>query len=126
MADIRTFQASHIDLDIEVTLAIDFDILTEVRATEINAFWTSADERLFLCEDDIRLAVARHAAQFFIVEIVERFNPPVTTLNQAIEEAEGWGGYAYNGIKLIDYAGGISVEFEDIECIEVEAEVANG
>ena len=120
MADIRTFTGSFtLSLDVEVTLEVDFDILTPERAAEINMFWSGAQDRLELCSEDAREAVIRLAARFFIVSIME---PKVLfdAMNQALYDAEGWGDYSYNGIRMTTFIGGPpEYDFEDIEVEEV-------
>jgi hypothetical protein len=123
MADVRVFNAFYSPSnDVEITLEVDFDILTSERAAEINAFWSEADERLACCDGDARDAVIRLAARFFIVNIME---PKVLSdeINQVLYDAEGWGGYHYNGIRMTGFIGGPpEYDFDDFEV----AEVANG
>lgn len=127
MADIRTFRGVHTEIDIEITLTADFDILTNDRAIEINNFWIEPDSRLAACDDDARLTVVRLAAQFFIGKISEGNYFHRDTLNKEFDDAEGWGGHDYNGIRLLSFDGGLDLEFDMIEVEEIEGEaVANG
>lgn len=120
MADVTRFNAySEEYLDIEVTFTIDFSVLTPERAAEINAFWINADDRLKHCDGDARDAVSRLAAGFFIERVMENRHT-IAGMNHELYTSEGWGGFEYCGITLIDYSGGPpEIEFDDIVVEEV-------
>ena len=120
MADIHTFRGAHTEIDIEVTLTADFDILTNERALEINKFWVEPDSGLAACDDDARLTVMRMSAQFFISKVSEGHYFHRDSLNREFYDAEGWGGYDYNGIRLLSFDGGLDLEFDMIEVEEIE------
>lgn len=120
MADIRTFNCTWNQLwDIEITLTVDFDILTIENATEINAFWIDANERLALCEGDVRAAVVRLAARFAIVTAISEWADE-EVINRALYDAEGWGDYDYNGIRIVEVTGLATPDFEEVKVEEVE------
>lgn len=126
MADIHTFQISpdFFDIDISVTLAVDFEILTEQRATEINAFWSGAEDRLRMVdvnENPARAVVIRLAAQFLLCEVLADRIGSTEGLRKAFEDQEGWGDYDYNGIRLVDWEGNVSMDWDDLEVTEIEA-----
>ena len=127
MADVHAYRVYHDDLDIEAVLTIDHEILTEANALEINGFWTDGDSRLAACDDNARLAVAHEAGRFGIDLIARAECWDVNGLNRELYAAEGWGDYAFNGIKFVSCDGALNLEFENVICEEIDPpEVADG
>jgi hypothetical protein len=120
MADIHTFNCTWDQLwDVEVELTVDFDILTLEKAAEINAFWIDAEERLALCEGDVRAAVVRLAARFAIVTVISEWADE-EAVNRALYDAEGWGDYDYNCIRITEVTGLMTPDFDEIKAEEIE------
>jgi hypothetical protein len=105
---------------LEVTLEVDHDVLTPERAEEINNFWIEPDARLAAAADDVVRAVILMAARFLMHRILADAWGSVRGLQDEFDEAEGWGGRAYNGITLIDFDGAPEIELHDLELVEVE------
>lgn len=126
MADIRTYLISpeFFDIGISVTLAVDCEILTEERAEEINAFWSGAKDRLDMIDDaesPARAVVIRLAAQFLLGKILADSILSTAGLRNAFANEEGWGDYAYNGIRVVDWEQNICIYWDELEVTEIEA-----
>ncbi|ASK91084.1 DUF2528 family protein [Xanthomonas campestris pv. trichodesmae] len=120
MAMTKRYQVTEDRYDLEVMLQVDHDLLTPERATEINSFWTDADERLDAADGDVVRAVILMAARRFMFGILEDTWAGVRGMQQDFDEAEGWGGSAWNGITLIEFDGAPQIELEDMALEEVE------
>ncbi|MFU7365793.1 DUF2528 family protein [Pseudomonas aeruginosa] len=122
----------------EVTLEVDLDVLTEAKATEINAFWTGAHDRLADSGDNVQHVVIQLFGEFLIGVLLEEgsvhFGPCSESTglywSKEVWGAEGWGGlgpkgeenelYGWCGIRCI--GADVSVPtFESLELKEVLA-----
>lgn len=104
----------------EVTLQVDHDLLTPERAVEINSFWTEPDARLAAADDDPVRTVILMAARHFMYDILENRLGSVHGLQANFDDAEGWGGSAWNGISLLDFDGEPQIELHDLDLDELE------
>jgi len=122
-----------------VTLEVDLDVLTEDRATLINEFWTSSEDRLAECDGNVQHAAIRLFGQAMICIMLEQgqayFGPDSAGVgrywSKDVWALEGWGGsgpegeennvYGWCGIRCI--GADVSVpSFDELELVEV----ANG
>ena len=109
--------------DAEVTLQVNFDVLTPELATEINTFWSGAEERLQAEDGNVLLAVIRMfgqvAIRYFMTAGGACFGPPRTegdrhwTAQVIKEQAEGWPEVDGLGI-LITMADVSVVDYDDV------------
>ncbi|WP_343590134.1 DUF2528 family protein [Paracidovorax wautersii] len=106
--------------DAEVTLQVNFDILTPELAAEINNFWTDADSRLAAEDDNVLLAVVRMfgevAIRYFMADGGASFGPITDAYwtKQVIEDQrEGWPDVDSLGI-LITAAEVPVVGYDDV------------
>ncbi|MFD0726992.1 DUF2528 family protein [Lysobacter brunescens] len=121
MADIRTFLCTwEQSWDIEVKIAVDFDILKTKRAAEINAFWVDADSRLASCDDEPISTVIRLAATAAIDLAISNSHASAAEIDRLFHDSEGWGDYDYNGIRITDVVGLPQVDFEQVTADEVD------
>lgn len=110
--------------DAEVTLQVDFDVLTPELATEINTFWSDAKERLQAEDGNVLLAVIRMfgqvAIRYFMADGGASFGStgdPYWT-NQVIKsQAEGWPDQPGLGILIV----GAEVSTVDYDDVTLEA-----
>lgn len=123
--------------DYSVTLEVDLDVLTEARATMINEFWSSAEDRLDECEGNVQHAAIRLFGQAMICIMLEKggamFGPAKADAggywSKDVWELEGWGGfgpqgeenktYGWCGIRCIA-ADVCCPSFDDLELVEVQ------
>lgn len=108
--------------DAEVTLRVDSEVLTKDLATEINQFWSSADERLRDEGGDVVRAVVRlfgtAAIRYFMADGGASFGPTPqgdTYQTDAVikSQSEGWPDCHGLGI-LIVAAEVAAVGYEDV------------
>jgi hypothetical protein len=118
--DIKRYHVTEDRYDLEVTLQVDHDLLTPERATEINAFWTGAEDRLAAADDDVVRAVILLAACHFMYAVLEEQFAVVSGLQREFNETEGWGGADWNGITLVEFDGTPRIDSEDLTLTEVE------
>lgn len=118
--EIKRYRITEDCYSTEVTLQVDHDLLTPERAAEINLFWSNPDERLAVADDDPVRAVILMAARRFMYGILEDSYGSVHGLQADFDEAEGWGGSAWNGITLIDFEGSPQIELYDLDFVELE------
>jgi len=86
-------------MDLELTLGIDTDVLSEELAHEINDFWAGADEILEASDNDVYQAVVRRAANPIWNELLNDWDG-VWALEQ-LGKSEGWP--ERHGITILDY-----------------------
>ncbi|SFQ51725.1 DUF2528 family protein, partial [Ectopseudomonas toyotomiensis] len=82
MANLQKFTLSDDWKDWSITLEVDLDILTTERATEINEFWSSHDDRLSDADGDVIRALVKLAAERFVFAFLE--------IGGAFVEKDGW------------------------------------
>lgn len=86
----------------QVQLEIDHSILTPELATEINKFWTSADERLHEADDDVVMAVIKMAAAEFLGWVLDvNCSYSTKSMQREFDRLEGWP--SPHGIRLVDW-----------------------
>lgn len=107
-------------LDAEVTIEVDHDKLTPDLASEINAFWSGADDRLAEVDGDSVQAVIRIAGETFLRMVVDVLGHDVEGMQREFNEREGWPLDGEHGIKLVDYDGRPDFGYYDVEVTEVE------
>lgn len=113
--------------DWSITLEVDHDILTKERATEINEFWTSAEERLSDEDGDVVMAVIKMAAKHLVYAFLEMGGGVCFDERAAghwtcdnLHYDEGWGGtvkgsaFGWCGIRLenADIEVDLNLEFQ--------------
>lgn len=127
---LRTFKLDDCDR-CSVVVEMDTDVLTVERATEINAFWGSAAERLEGSGGDVVLAVVRMFALGAIYELIHdgggSFSSDVVAAawSRKLHEEEGWGGandtpHGWCGLRLT-MAEVLLPEGHDFDLAEVQA-----
>lgn len=86
----------------QVQLEIDHSILTPELATEINKFWTGAEERLEEAGSDAVLAVIKMAGAEFMGWVLD-VNSSYSTegMQREFDQLEGWP--SPHGIRLVDW-----------------------
>ena len=112
--------SSHLFSDAEVTLQVDFDVLTPELATEINDFWSGANQRLRAEDGSVVLAVVRMFGQVainhFLADGGASFGPtsdPYWT--QQVIKALGEGWPDVDGLGILIMAAEVSVlDYEDV------------
>ncbi len=100
--------------DYQVTLEVNMDILTEEKATMINDFWTSAEDRLDECDGNVRATVVRLFGQNAICTFLQDGGVCTSSdwvLSRIFKELrgeEGWGGegdtpgtFGWCGIRVV-------------------------
>lgn len=106
----------------EITLRVDHDVLTPELATEINTFWTGADERLADENDDVVRAVVRMfgaaAIRFFMDDGGARFDSGGQgerhwTGQVLRSQVEGWPDIDSLGILILS-ADVSAVDYDDV------------
>ncbi|WP_228022208.1 MULTISPECIES: DUF2528 family protein [unclassified Pseudomonas] len=112
--------------DWSITLEVDHDILTIERATEINEFWTSAEERLSDEDGDVVMVVIKMAAKHLVYAFLEMGGGVCSDERAAghwtrdnLQNDEGWGGtvkgsaFGWCGIRLVsaDIEVDLNLEF---------------
>lgn len=121
MSNIKTYRvkAAWFD-DAEVTLQVDHDLLTPALATEINQFWSDADERLADEGDDVVRAVIRlfgsRAIAFFMADGGATFGgggSKYWTGRVIKEQCEGWLDADSLGILILSVSVS-SVGYDDV------------
>lgn len=113
-----------------VTLEVDMDVLTEARASEINSFWTSAEDRLSECNGNAQHTAIRLFGEVMISIMLQdggalfSYDSPATGdyWSQDVWLSEGWGGVGagWCGIRCIAADVGIPT-FDSLELKEVQA-----
>lgn len=125
---IRRYQVLESFKDYEVTLEVDHSILTQERATQINSFWTSDDDRLDEENGDVVRTVIRMAGQTLInlmlewgdVDFSDAEGERGDIWSKELRELEGWGGelegsaYGWCGIRAVS-ASVSNCSFHDLE-----------
>jgi hypothetical protein len=130
--------------DYSVTLEVDLDVLTEDRATLINEFWSSSEDRLAECDGNVQHATIRLFGQAMICIMLEQggamFGPATpaswsdfagSAWSRDVWMSEGWGGYGPQGEENADYGWcgirciGADVSVPSFDELEL-AEVPNG
>ena len=126
MSNVRTYtvKAAWFD-DAMVTLRVDLDKLTPELATDINAFWSDADDRLE-CEDrDVVRTVVRMfgaaAIDFFMKDGGASFGAASDISRWATEKVlkdlyEGWPDFDHLGIVIVA-AEVSSVGYDDVSLV---------
>ena len=106
--------------DAEVTLQVDFDVLTPELATMINTFWGDAAHRLQAEDGNVQLAVTRMFGQVAIRHFMERggadFGPTTEThwTQEVIDDqGEGWPDAGELGILIVAAAVSV-VGYDDV------------
>lgn len=128
MANLKQFTLSDSWKDWQLTLEVDLDILTEERATEINEFWSSAEDRVGDQDGDVIRAVVKLAAERFVFAFLEIGGAFVDEdgwhaghwTKRDLHEQEGWGGseegnpFGWCGIRLVraDVQVDLDLEFK--------------
>lgn len=110
--------------DAEITLQVNHDVLTQELATEINQFWSGADDRLDQEDGDVVRAVIRlfgaQAIRYFMAEGGASFSPlePDRYWTDEVlkEQAEGWPDCDGLGI-LITEAEVPVVGYDDVTMV---------
>ncbi|BAP41317.1 single-stranded DNA-binding protein [Pseudomonas sp. StFLB209] len=129
---IRRYQVLESFKDYEVTLEVDHSILTQERATQINSFWTSDDDRLDEENGDVVRTVIRLAGLTLIKLMLELGDVDFSDKEVArgniwsteLRRLEGWGGelegspYGWCGIRAVS-ASVSSCSFYELEVREV-------
>lgn len=128
MANLKKYTLKDTWKEWEVTLEVDHDILNEERATAINSFWTSADDRLSDADDDVVRAVIKLAAEGWVYDLLEAGGMRVEDGQQSRiwtedrHNKEGWGGtlqgsvFGWCGIRLVsaDIEVNLDLEFQGV------------
>lgn len=126
MANLKKFTLSDSWKDWQLTLEVDLDILTEERATEINQFWTSAEDRLGDADDDVIRVVIKMAAERFVFAFLEIGGAFVDSdagyanswTKTELHNQEGWGGseegnpFGWCGIRLVEADVQVDLDLE--------------
>lgn len=100
--------------DAEVTLQVNFDVLTPELAAEINGFWTGADDRLQEEGGNVLLAVVRMfgetAIRYFMADGGASFGPSAGTYwTKRVIEDQGEGWPNVDGLGILITAAEVSV-----------------
>ena len=119
----KRFKIDHTSIfDLSVILEVDFDKLTPTLATEINNFWTDAEDRLSDADGDPIRAVIKMAAGIFfahVLDVMESLN--TYGMQQAFDsQYEGWPREGECGIKLIDWEGRPDLDCALLDLEEIE------
>jgi hypothetical protein len=88
-------------MDISVTVEVDLNVLTPAVATEINNFWSSAEEVLDVSDGDVVVAAARRAAAVYVSELV--IGRPTFVAERELAREEGWPPEDQIGIRIVDF-----------------------
>ncbi|MHC8342280.1 DUF2528 family protein [Pseudomonas sp. RT6P73] len=114
MTNLKTYTLKDTWKEWEITLEVDHDILTSERATVINTFWASANDRLNEANDDVVRAVIKLAAEGWVFDLLEAGGMRVSDGEQSRiwtedrHNKEGWGGtvqgsdFGWCGIRLVN------------------------
>ena len=113
--------------DAQVTLLVDFDVLTPELATEINSFWSGAEDRLHAEDGNVQLAVVRlfgsTAIRYFMADGGASFGWGVPTLDaywtQKVIDDQGEGWPDAEGLGILIMAAEVSVV--DYDGVTLEA-----
>ncbi|HHA2467504.1 DUF2528 family protein [Stenotrophomonas maltophilia] len=106
--------------DAEVTLDVDHRVLTIDLATQLNKFWTGAEERLEAADGDVVMAVVKMAAAEFlgwVLDVNQSLN--VVGMQKEFDELEGWCG-ANGAIRIADFDGRPDLDSELLRVTELE------
>ena len=108
--------------DIVVTLDVDHAQLTTELATEINEFWTGAEDRLDAADDDVVMAIVKLAAKYFMYKVLDpngwRYVPH---MQRDFDGEEGWPPQGTHGIRLVDFEGEPEIDDTTLEVTELPA-----
>lgn len=104
----------------QVTLQVDFDVLTPELAAEINDFWSSSEHRLRDQDGDVQRAVIRMfgevAIRHFMVDGGASFGPTTdVSFTEKVIQAQGEGWPDVEGLGILITAASVSTpEYEDV------------
>lgn len=106
--------------DIVVTVDVDHDKLTPEMATEINAFWTGAEERLDGADGDVVMAVIKLAAKYLMYQVLD-LNAwrSVANMQREFDGEEGWPPNGEHGIRLVDFEGAPEIDDTTLQVTEL-------
>lgn len=88
-------------MDTSITLEIDTAVMTEELSTEVNEFWSGAEDVLDASGGDVFQAVARRAAGRLLGYLLDGYNE-IAAVSE-LSEQEGWPGLDMIGITIIDH-----------------------
>lgn len=130
--NIKRFRVKDDWKDYEVVLEVDMDILTEEKATLINGFWTSAEDRLDECDGNVRATVVRLFGQNAICTFLQdggvctSKGSFLARISKDLRAEEGWGGegdtpgtFGWCGIRVVS-ADVELPRFDDVHLKEVQ------
>lgn len=111
------FRPEH-DFDNEIDLEIDFDLLTEELAAEINGFWTGSDARLAAADEDVRMAAAMHVAAVYMNTGIQKdYN--AYGMHHELDNAEGFPPNTSEIFRILHYQRPEMIGAEDLEVKEL-------
>lgn len=97
---IRTFKLSS-GMDLEMTLAIDTEIVLPEYANEIARFWISSEDVLASSDGDDYQATARYAASRLWGYLIDGLHEKGAVME--LHQQEGWCWPGEAGIEIKDY-----------------------
>lgn len=127
MADLKKYTMNDTWKEWSIIVEVDHDILTSERATLINSFWTSSEDRLSDADGDVVRAVIKLAAEGWVYDLLEAGGMRVNDGRQSLiwtedrHNREGWGGsvqgsaFGWCGIRLVsaDIEVDLNLEFQE-------------
>ncbi|WP_199098981.1 DUF2528 family protein [Dyella sp. ASV21] len=117
---IRRYRASQDWGDIVVTLDVDHAKLTTELATEINDFWTGADDRLDAADGDVVMAVIKLAAKYLMYQVLDPTGwRHIPNMQREFDGEEGWPPNGEHGIRLVDFEGEPEIDDTTLEVTEL-------
>lgn len=87
--------------DLSVTVEVDMDKLTPELATEINSFWSGADDVLGAADGDVVLAAVLRSGPYLMGAVLQGYNE--FGAQKELDESEGWPPNGEHGIRIIDF-----------------------
>ena len=102
---------------VSVVVDIDDTVFTEEAAREINAFWTSPDERLAIADGDVRRAALMMIACELIWQAI-RHDGSTYLVQREFNDAEG---FPPGLLKVVSCEELDEIAYEDIAITEMEA-----
>lgn len=119
----QRYRITHPWLDAVVVLDVEHSILTPELATDINDFWSDADDRLGAADDDVVLAVIKLAASCFMRQVMDPNGYRALQFMQIeFDRQEGWP--LLHGITLVDFEGEPDINDTTLEVEVVALEAA--
>lgn len=104
---------------VRVVVDVDDANFTDEIAELVNGFWTGADDRLAIADDDVkRAALLMVAAEFIGIAVEYGDRLAVSGLQRKFDEAEG---FPPNTFKLVSFEGLDEIELTEIEVFQEDA-----